>query len=412
MSGGWMGKASRAKKQRTREESSGWTAAGAARDAHRRRRSTLDLLPGNPFVRAMLTQNNSNRMTELRTVLDRSTVPVRHREDMSFAMTLGKQGLAPPWPAGPQQATDWQIRQTLNVLEQADVCVISPGAHAAVMAAAATLEPAGVTTLDRESDIYAPTGFVVLPEPVVLVNRGGGLSDTVAFGWQFITQHQVLPTFTYPGVQLTTFMDRDGPVQSPEWRMVVTQARANHTPLPPFVPDGMYGLRGDRATAAQSTEDLASLSAEHRQLNQALNRVARPNAPAEIGEWDGGRIEDVHDDFAARYMFAFWRLASHGTTSIGPVTPRRSSAHPETTSQRPDRDIRVVRLTHQIPSQRTHPEEAGQGRVYSRRWPVRMHKVRQWYPSTQEHRLIWRGPYIKGPADAPLVMGEKAYLVD
>jgi hypothetical protein len=41
-----------------------------------------------------------------------------------------------------------------------------------------------------------------------------------------------------------------------------------------------------------------------------------------------------------------------------------------------------------------------------------MHKVRQWYPSLQEHRVIWRGPYIKGPADAPLMMGEKAYLVD
>ncbi|GGS82736.1 hypothetical protein [Streptomyces badius] len=152
----------------------------------------------------MLTQINSNRVTELRTVLDRSTVPVRHREDMSFAMTLGKQGLAPPWPTGLQQATDWQIRQTMNTLEQADVCVISPGVHAAVMAAPATLERADVTTLDREADIHAPTGFVVL------VNRGGGLSDTVAFGWQFITQHQVLPTSTYPGVQLTTWAGRRG----------------------------------------------------------------------------------------------------------------------------------------------------------------------------------------------------------
>lgn len=39
-------------------------------------------------------------------------------------------------------------------------------------------------------------------------------------------------------------------------------------------------------------------------------------------------------------------------------------------------------------------------------------KVRQWYPGRQEHRVIWRGPYIKGPAGAPLMVGEKAYLVD
>ncbi|MGW0950004.1 hypothetical protein ACWD4O_46830 [Streptomyces sp. NPDC002623] len=50
--------------------------------------------------------------------------------------------------------------------------------------------------------------------------------------------------------------------------------------------------------------------------------------------------------------------------------------------------------------------------MYHHRWPVRMHKVRQWYPSLQEHRVIWRGPYIKGPAGAPPVIGEKAYLVD
>jgi hypothetical protein len=55
----------------------------------------VDLLVDNPFVRAMLMQNINNRMTELRTVLGRSNVPERGREDVSFAMTLGKQGLAP-----------------------------------------------------------------------------------------------------------------------------------------------------------------------------------------------------------------------------------------------------------------------------------------------------------------------------
>jgi hypothetical protein len=41
-----------------------------------------------------------------------------------------------------------------------------------------------------------------------------------------------------------------------------------------------------------------------------------------------------------------------------------------------------------------------------------MLKVRQWYPSTQEHRVIWRGPYSKGPPGAPLMVGEKTYVVD
>ncbi|MER8089899.1 hypothetical protein ACIO6T_34610 [Streptomyces sp. NPDC087532] len=41
-----------------------------------------------------------------------------------------------------------------------------------------------------------------------------------------------------------------------------------------------------------------------------------------------------------------------------------------------------------------------------------MHKVRQWYPPAQEHRLIWRGPSIEGSADAPLMLGEKVYVAD
>ena len=35
-----------------------------------------------------------------------------------------------------------------------------------------------------------------------------------------------------------------------------------------------------------------------------------------------------------------------------------------------------------------------------------MHKVNQWYPREQVHRIIWRGPYIKGPDGAPLLTGE------
>ncbi len=35
-----------------------------------------------------------------------------------------------------------------------------------------------------------------------------------------------------------------------------------------------------------------------------------------------------------------------------------------------------------------------------------MHKVRQWYPSLNSHKVIYRGPYLKGPADKPLLGGD------
>ncbi|MFE7581096.1 hypothetical protein ACFU5Y_05955 [Streptomyces gardneri] len=73
-------------------------------------------------------------------------------------------------PAGP-----WAARR-------AETLLISPATHAAVTAAAATLEPAHVGTLDKDRDIPMPAGLLILPEPVILENRGGSLSHIRAFG--------------------------------------------------------------------------------------------------------------------------------------------------------------------------------------------------------------------------------------
>lgn len=107
------------------------------------------------------------------------------------------------------------------------------------MAAASTLEPADVATLDKDRDILIPTGVLVLPEPVIVENRGGSLSDIRAFGWQPVTQHQVLPDAQYPGIHLTCFMDRDGPIQPESWRIaaevltaVIFRVRAGNAALP------------------------------------------------------------------------------------------------------------------------------------------------------------------------------------
>lgn len=413
-----MGKASRSKRERSRDKAGQWTAAGAARQACRLREQSQRQLVGNPWVQMTLAETFGNVVGELHAVLLNSNVsefadkPAGVEQDAALSMTLGKQGHPPPWPRAAGEAASWQIRQIGKLLRQAEVLVISPAAHAAVMAAAGTLEPADVSTLDRERDIPMRTALLVLPEPVVVVNRTGSLSDTRAFGWQFITQHQILPTAQYPGVRISTFMDRDGPVQPAGWRQAVSHARASGSPLPPLMPDGMYGMRGDACLALESTETIACLSEDYRQMQDVLTQASqwRAEPVLEMGEWAGGRVVDRYDDFAARYMFAFWRLLSQGVTAAGlPQSPAvRAAAQRSDIPQDPD--VRVIRLA--APSPRQSDEAGGAKRVYSHRWPVRMHKVRQWYPSHQEHRVIWRGPYLKGPTDAPLMMGEKVYLVD
>ncbi|WP_327110964.1 hypothetical protein OG206_00405 [Streptomyces sp. NBC_01341] len=357
----------------------------------------------------MVSSNLSNVLSDMHQVLLNSDAPKGSEWDLACSMILGKLGMRPPWPSGPDTAAEWQLAQDVRVLRSAELMVISPSAHAAVMAAAATIEPGDLTLLSRDRDVVTPTGLLVLPEPVVCVNRTGSQSDTLAYGWQFTTQHQILPTAQYAGVRISTFMDRDGPVQPDDWRAAVTQARVSGHPLPRLVPDGMYGMRGDRPGSMASEPSPELLTQKHKELQAALTQASvwRSEPVADIGEWAGGRVEDPSDDFACRYMFAFWRLVAQGITTTAPTFPApegpRSIGHPH------DPDIRVVRLVRQIPDQRTPETRGKQVRTYHHRWPVRMHKVRQWYPSTQEHRLIWRGPYIKGPADAPLMLGEKIY---
>lgn len=208
-------------------------------------------------------------------------------------------------------------------------------------------------------------------------------------------------------------MDRAGPFQPEEWRAAVAHARISGHPMPRLVPDGMYGMRGDNALDAMSDGSTQWLTEQHKQLQAALTQASawRAEPPADIGEWAGGRVDDPNDDFAFRYMFAFWRLVAQGVTTTQPLTgpPTR----PRTTDVPSDPDVRVVRLAKQVPVQRSKETAEGKHvRTYHHRWPVRMHKVRQWYPSAQEHRLIWRGPYIKGPAEAPLMLGEKVYAAD
>lgn len=51
-------------------------------------------------------------------------------------------------------------------------------------------------------------------------------------------------------------------------------------------------------------------------------------------------------------------------------------------------------------------------REWRHRWVVRGHWRNHWYPSLKDHRPVWISPYLKGPADAPLLGGEKVTVVN
>lgn len=85
-------------------------------------------------------------------------VPLVFEGEVACSLVLGKLGMRPPWPAGPDSAAEWQLAQDLEVLRSAELMVISPSARASVMAAAA-LEPGDFSTISRDRDIVTPTGL-------------------------------------------------------------------------------------------------------------------------------------------------------------------------------------------------------------------------------------------------------------
>jgi hypothetical protein len=156
----------------------------------------------------------------------------------------------------------------------------------------------------------------------------------------------------------------------------------------------------------------------------ALARAVRVNAlikdrrSADSAEYDPAARDT---DFGlGAYAFAFWRLCRQPISTVDHIAARvgnvdrsgdRGGRRDEPGPAVPLDRVRVVQLRAPHRSDASCDGAAAHGPRYHHRWPVRMHKVRQYYPSLGSHKVIWRGPYIKGPDGAPLLIGPKAQAV-
>ena len=123
-----------------------------------------------------------------------------------------------------------------------------------------------------------------------------------------------------------------------------------------------------------------------------------------IGEYvPGTEINDRDDSFSRRFLYAFWRLCEKRIASTNHAEVRHAA---RVTAERAgvSPDVRVVELRSTAP----HASETPADTVdrWRHRWIVRMHKVRQWYPSEQRHKVLYRGPFPKGHDDKPLLGGD------
>ena len=306
------------------------------------------------------------------------------------------------------QASAVMLADEARYLASADLYVLTPQMLDVVIAAAQSLTLADLALL-REDDLPSRSGAVVLPRPMITRQPSGSVTRQIGFTWRSPAS-QPLPggmgfrLAGLPAVRMSAYTTAARP--NPGF---MHEARRQHVALPPMLLQGVWSCPLHPETPGQA-DDYDHLTVILHRLNAAYwedeKRDRKPSETGQVtGEYASGAIldQDVDGTLDARFLYAFWRLCEQqiGTVQAAPsghsarVTAARSGVDP---------DVRVVALRRTGSSSRP-PGQAGP-HEWHHHWVVRMHKVRQWYPSLQQHKVIYRGPLIKGDMAKPLLGGD------
>ncbi|MGC4939311.1 hypothetical protein [Kribbella sp. DT2] len=385
----------------------GWTAAGAARAARESRIATAGFLREAELAYEM----QAHRLMDLHQV--KTAHLGAGQESAALQLMVAGYGYDPEsWmPANFAQFGAMVTTDQGSDLASADLYILSPQMCDVVVAAALSLSFDDLSLMAKE-DLPTPRGLVVLPHPLLVRSIGGEVSDDRAFGWNgtLLGSRVDMAKQSWvrePAVRITSFYDTFGPVQPDSFRQLAARARAEKTPLPPLMLDGLQCLWFGLKTVDEQREAMdqyREVTREHSQAQLAEAEKLGLDETRMVGDYvPGAEIPDDDGFFTARFLYAFWRLCEQ---DIAEVSPTEVGHAARVTSERAGvpAEVRVAQLR---PTAR--PAVSADGPDVDRwnhRWVVRMHKVRQWYPSEQRHKVIYRGPYVKGPEDKPLLGGE------
>jgi hypothetical protein len=386
-----------AKRSRGSSRQAGWSAAQAAYRAVHLRDELLARYTEKPLVLRIEAGTRED-------VIDQ-WVRVYRRAGLRKAGALRRAALqsghtAPPLDKGTTigSLAEMVMREAIErqgaALQRAALYVVSPAMHAAAAAAAATVTEDDLTSL-TEDDVPATAGFLLLPAIQMLQQPGHPYPDEIlALSW--LTRTMATPRRPALRVlEVVAWVDGNGPMQVPDFvygRRLAAQA--GH-PLPRLMPVHDTRLLLDAPATEQTHRLGAAIAAQVKAVQPTMNTDG-----VEVGEHHGETIEALAEDWVRAYLFAFVRLC---TQQIAITTPYRDLRGADLPA-RPTDPVRVTQLR-SYTELATVPQD--RHRSYHHRWVVRMHKVRQWYPSEGVHKIIWRGPYIKGPTNAPLLTGER-----
>jgi hypothetical protein len=277
-----------------------------------------------------------------------------------------------------------------------------------VIAAAQSLTFADLALL-REDDLPSPSGAVVMPRPLVIRHPSGSLLQDIAFTWRSPFQVPLPGGMGFGRAELPAVRMSEYTTATRPSRGFMQEARAQRVALPPVLLNAVWSLPLHPDTPGRA-HDYDRLAAALHRLNAGYWQDEARNTEAEdqghvISEYASGAILDQDQDgtLGSRFLYAFWRLCEQqiGAMQAAPaghsaqVTAARAGVNP---------DVRVVALRRAGSSGR--PAAPAGPHQWHHHWVVRMRKVRQWYPSLQQHKVIYRGPFVKGDVAKPLLGGD------
>ena len=291
-------------------------------------------------------------------------------------------------PSGPITAED-VVRECFEQERRAmssstPAFVVSPELHTATIAAATTLTASDIEGLSPE-DFEFLDAMVLFPYPVWFTSPGHRYVSEVSALTLRSRAHAIM---TSAGVDAVV----------PAVQIVQWQDLQIHHPFDvgvPMPPPSATGLSSDGSSLVSFTKGVVL----HSEVCSDEGFIP-PTSPDITSTACAEDIrEDVDASWGSRYVYALSRLIQTGTANCARGgAPARSSKKSKRSALKGSR-VTVVSLSER---HRRHSAESPSSREFSHRWVVRMHKVRQWYPKEQVHKVIWRGPYVKGPQDTPI----------
>lgn len=115
-----------------------------------------------------------------------------------------------------------------------------------------------------------------------------------------------------------------------------------------------------------------------------------------------GSVHDVDPRNIMRPIQCLWRLMQQTIATQDPTRASKPFRRRWEKAGLDERKITVIRLRR--PKTEPEPDAEPRSVDWQSRWVVRGFWRNQWFPSLSIHRQVWINPYIKGPADRPLVI--------